>query len=189
MLSYVHRTTGQKSRTTVTIRAVQIEKFLFPRASSHNSTMNTLVKYSSSQKLSVRLLFLTIPIFILSILIKSRDVGKLATMTKEGSLWADTPIRLISTPQYQTGKSDIFTKGATHMALLHNAILRGYNSIYQQALHIEPSEHQNFIGYCLTWFKFVKTHHDDEEKALFIKVEDLLGDSEIWGETHKEHGK
>jgi len=82
----------------------------------------------------------------------------------------------------------MFTTGATHMCLLHNCILRGYNSIWQQAPHVQEADKADFIGYSLTWFKFVKSHHDDEEATLFTKVEELLGDKDVWAETHKEHG-
>lgn len=75
------------------------------------------------------------------------------------------------------------------MALLHNAIIRGYNSIYVQAPHVPDAEKADFIGYCLTWHKFVVSHHDDEEDVLFTKVEELLGDKTVWAETHKEHGE
>ncbi|XXH04370.1 enhancer of mRNA decapping [Hypoxylon texense] len=101
--------------------------------------------------------------------------------------WADSPIQLVTTPQYETKKTDIFTTGATHMALLHNAILRGYNSIYQQAPHVKPGDKYDFIGYALTWHKFVATHHDDEEATLFPKVEEVLGDKGVWAATHQEH--
>lgn len=74
------------------------------------------------------------------------------------------------------------------MALLHNSILRGYNSIYLQAPHIQEADKAAFIGYSLTWFKFVKSHHDDEEETLFTKVEELLNDKEVFAGTHKEHG-
>lgn len=74
------------------------------------------------------------------------------------------------------------------MALLHNSILRGYNSIYQQAPYIQEADKADFIGYSQTWFKFVKSHHDDEEESLFTKVEDLLEDKNVFAETHKEHG-
>jgi len=74
------------------------------------------------------------------------------------------------------------------MALLHNSIFRGYNSIYQQAPNVKDSDKADFIGYALTWHKFVKSHHDDEEVSLFTKVEEVLGDKTIWDETHKEHG-
>jgi len=74
------------------------------------------------------------------------------------------------------------------MCLLHNSILRGYNSIYQQAAHVRDEDKADFVGYAQTWYKFVKSHHDDEEAVLFTKVEELLDDKTIWAETHKEHG-
>lgn len=75
------------------------------------------------------------------------------------------------------------------MAHIHNAILRGYNSIYLQAEHVEQEDKPAFIGYALTWFRFVKSHHDDEEAELFPKVAEVLHckDDDIWGDTHKEH--
>lgn len=74
------------------------------------------------------------------------------------------------------------------MCLLHNAIIRGFNSIYLQAPHVPENDVADFIGYSLTWFRFVKSHHDDEEANLFTKVEEVLNDKKIWGETHEEHG-
>jgi hypothetical protein len=73
------------------------------------------------------------------------------------------------------------------MAHIHNAILRGYNSIYLQAPHISDVDKPAFIGYALTWFRFVKSHHDSEEFELFPKVEDMLHRNDIWGVTHDEH--
>ena len=102
--------------------------------------------------------------------------------------WADGPMKLITTPQFETKKTDIFTSGATHMALLHNSILRGYNSIYQQAPHLLDNDKADFIAYSLVWYKFVKSHHDDEEETLFTKIEELLKDKTVFEETHKEHG-
>lgn len=101
--------------------------------------------------------------------------------------WADTPIALLTTPQYATKQTDLFTTGATHMALLHNAILRGYNSVYLQAPHVQAADKADFVGYSLAWHKFVVTHHHDEEQTLFPKVEDVLGDKTVFEETHREH--
>jgi hypothetical protein len=100
-------------------------------------------------------------------------------LTNPKSLTWDKPT---DTPQ-----TDIFTTGATHMAHIHNAILRGYNSIYLQAPHISDADKPAFIGYALTWFRFVKSHHDSEENELFPKVEDVLHRNDIWGATHDEH--
>lgn len=75
------------------------------------------------------------------------------------------------------------------MALLHNAIIRGFNSIYIQAPHIEKDDVSNFVGYAQTWYRFVKSHHDDEEENLFTRVEEVLNDKTVFAETHGEHGK
>jgi hemerythrin-like domain-containing protein len=108
-------------------------------------------------------------------------------MTAPTKQWADGPCPLVQTPQFVTKKTDIFTTGATHMAHIHNAILRGYNSIYLQAPHVTHEDKVEFIGYSQSWFRFVKSHHDDEEAELFPKVEEVLGKKGIWEETHKEH--
>ncbi|ORY08543.1 hypothetical protein BCR34DRAFT_569826 [Clohesyomyces aquaticus] len=106
-----------------------------------------------------------------------------------GKPWADSPLKMVRTPMVETGKNDTWTKGASHMALLHNAVLRGFNSIYLQTPHVKKEDYADFIGYCLAWFKFVKSHHDDEEENLFPKVVEVLGksDKEVWGVTHGEH--
>ena len=74
------------------------------------------------------------------------------------------------------------------MAMLHNCIIRGFNSIRLQAPHVKDEDKADFIGYALTWHKFVKSHHDDEEANLFPRVEEQLGDKALWAETHQEHG-
>ncbi|KAH8682286.1 hypothetical protein BX600DRAFT_39442 [Xylariales sp. PMI_506] len=149
--------------------------------------MDPSVKSKPSQRGTLpSILFLVIPLLVGVFLTRSPYMMA-ATAPSTHKPWADTPIELITTPQYQTKETDIFTTGATHMALLHNAILRGYNSIYQQASHVKQQDKSDFIGYCLTWFKFVKSHHDDEEQTLFVKVEELLDDKTVWTTTHHEH--
>ncbi|KAH7092133.1 hypothetical protein FB567DRAFT_516565 [Paraphoma chrysanthemicola] len=112
-----------------------------------------------------------------------------ADISNADKLWFDEPCALVTTPQFASKRSDIFTIGATHMAHIHNAIFRGYNSIYQQAPYVQEADKAAFIGYALTWYRFVKSHHDDEEAELFPKVEEILGESgkDIWDETHEEH--
>lgn len=115
---------------------------------------------------------------------KSSDMNK----PDNNFRWADGPCELVHTPQFLSKKENIWTKGATHMALLHNAILRGFNSIYLQAPYVKVEDYAAFVGYSLTWFRFVKSHHDDEEAELFPKVDDILKEEGIWNETHQEHG-
>lgn len=74
------------------------------------------------------------------------------------------------------------------MCLVHNSIFRGYNSIYNQAVHVGENEKADFIGYCLTWHKFLKAHADNEDNSLFPRTEKLLEDDTIFGTSHLEHG-
>ncbi|KAF2094425.1 hypothetical protein NA57DRAFT_46452 [Rhizodiscina lignyota] len=101
--------------------------------------------------------------------------------------WADTPLAMIPTPVFVTKKHDMFTSGASHMCMVHNSILRGYNSIYHQAPHVAEADKADFIGYCLTWHKFLKSHADNEDTSLFVEMEKLLEDGAIFEESHKEH--
>lgn len=111
-----------------------------------------------------------------------------SSLTTDELPWADGPCPLIHTPTYLTQKTDIWTKGATHMALLHNAILRGLNSIYLQAPHVRPADYADFVGYSLAWHRLVKSHHDDEEAELFPRVEGLLNEKGVWDVMLLEHG-
>ncbi|KAI8944479.1 hypothetical protein F4801DRAFT_571567 [Xylaria longipes] len=138
------------------------------------------------RRLLNRPILLAIPILI-GLFITRSPLLMTSTTPTPSKPWADAPLKLITTPQFETKKTDIFTTGATHMALLHNSIFRGYNSIYQQAPNVKDVDKNDFIGYALTWYKFVKSHHDDEEVSLFTRVEEVLDDKTIWDETHKEH--
>ncbi|KAF2643218.1 hypothetical protein P280DRAFT_467284 [Massarina eburnea CBS 473.64] len=131
-------------------------------------------------------LFFTLQALLLAAFI-SQDPKMAAKPPSSDKPWADSPIPLVVTPAYATKKTDIFTLGATHMAHVHNAILRGYNSIYQQAPYVTDEDKSEFIGYAQSWFRFVKSHHDDEELELFPKMEEVIGTKGIWDQTHKEH--
>ncbi|KAH0597591.1 hypothetical protein MHUMG1_04970 [Metarhizium humberi] len=109
--------------------------------------------------------------------------------------WADGPLKLVDTPWTLSQKvclpaslNDLFTTAATHMALLHNAIVRGYNSIYLQAPHVRGDDVPDFAAYALTWHKFLVSHHDDEEAKLFPDMAGILRDDGIWGNMTQEHG-
>jgi hypothetical protein len=44
--------------------------------------------------------------------------------------WAADSLAMIPTPYSQTGATDRFTIAASQMALVHNGIFHGFNSIY-----------------------------------------------------------
>ncbi|KAH8655763.1 hypothetical protein BX600DRAFT_483020 [Xylariales sp. PMI_506] len=97
--------------------------------------------------------------------------------------WSDGPLTLMPTPIFH----DMWTAGASHMCNMHNAMFLGYNSIYNQALHVNDASKADFIGYCLAWHKFVISHAENEETSLFLRVEQLLDDNTIFQEAHAEH--
>ncbi|KAK9418954.1 putative Hemerythrin-like domain-containing protein [Seiridium unicorne] len=103
-------------------------------------------------------------------------------------IYRDTPLSLIPTPKFQTGKDDPFTIEASHMALSHNAFIRGFNSIYQQAPRVQtPTDKTDFIGYCLAWIECVKTHHQYEESELFPNINKAAGQTGLMDDAVHEH--
>ncbi|KAG0641336.1 hypothetical protein HOY80DRAFT_743710 [Tuber brumale] len=89
--------------------------------------------------------------------------------------WADGPFQLITTPALEGDLKDPFIQAATEMALIHNIIIRGMNSIYLQAPHVPVEDVQPFIGYCKAWSEFLHSHHKNEETILFPSIEKAAG--------------
>ncbi|KAF6235647.1 hypothetical protein HO173_006330 [Letharia columbiana] len=100
-------------------------------------------------------------------------------MAPEISSNKDKLLPLITTPAYATGKNDPFTIYASRITLSHNAFIRGFNSIYQQAPNLTPSDHKDFIGYCLAWYTCVGEDHSREEIRFFSAMEDATGEEGI----------
>ncbi|CAD6583652.1 MAG: hypothetical protein ASARMPRED_001462 [Alectoria sarmentosa] len=121
-------------------------------------------------------------------------------MASKKSLSRDKLLPLIITPAYATGKvnyptpalnlpillpedtmclrpfqDDPFTIYASHITLSHNAFIRGFNSIYQQAPYITRADHKDFIGYCTAWYTCVGEDHSREEVRLFWAMEEAIG--------------
>ncbi|KAK9328772.1 hypothetical protein V1520DRAFT_203095 [Lipomyces starkeyi] len=53
------------------------------------------------------------------------------------------------------------------MALVHNIIIRGWNSMFLQARKLKNADVPDFLNYCQAWYWFVVGHHDSEEAVLF----------------------
>ncbi|KAF1808091.1 hypothetical protein P152DRAFT_406137 [Eremomyces bilateralis CBS 781.70] len=101
--------------------------------------------------------------------------------------WVEGPVPLVHTPIYETKKNNTFTTGASHMALMHNAVFRGFNSIYNQALSVPAAQHANFIGYASAWTKLVISHAEAEERDLFPHVEAEMKKPGYFDDTLGEH--
>jgi hemerythrin-like domain-containing protein len=85
-------------------------------------------------------------------------------------------------------KEDDFTEFASHMALVHNIIIRGYNSMYLQAPKVKAADAHDFLHYCQAWYEFVVGHHDSEESVLFPGIEKATGVEGIMDGDVQEHG-
>lgn len=75
------------------------------------------------------------------------------------------------------------------MALAHNVIIHGLNSIYLQAPHLKPSDHSSFISYCKCWAQLLNEHHDMEESVFFPEIERITGKVEIMDVNVEQHRK
>ncbi|KAK0734118.1 hypothetical protein B0T26DRAFT_635089 [Lasiosphaeria miniovina] len=96
-------------------------------------------------------------------------------------MYTNTPLVVIATPQFETGETDPFTVAASHMALSHNAFIRGFNSIYQRAPRVPPAMKNDFVGYCIAWHACVAAHHRFEETELFPNLDKAASQHGLWG--------
>lgn len=62
------------------------------------------------------------------------------------------------------------------MALVHNMIIRGLNSVYLQAPKIKAEKDiSDFLTYMYSWSLLVHMHHDNEESVAFPLLEKDIG--------------
>jgi hypothetical protein len=61
------------------------------------------------------------------------------------------------------------------MAVVHNCFLRGFNSIYNQALEVELNEYKSFISYAHALYLWLEAHHTGEETYAFPAVKAATG--------------
>ena len=79
-------------------------------------------------------------------------------------------------------------KCATEMAHSHNVLLRGLNSIYQQAPHVHQQEDaRDLLFYCRAWATMVEHHHDTEESHLFPDLDALTGTPALTATNREQH--
>lgn len=79
---------------------------------------------------------------------------------------------------------------ATQMALAHNGILRGLNSIYLQAMQIPREDMdtiRDFLIYCQCWCESMHHHHEAEETVFFPSIERISGDDGIMKSNIAQH--
>lgn len=75
------------------------------------------------------------------------------------------------------------------MALCHNVIIRGLNSIYKQAPHIAPEDAADFIAYAQCWHEVLDEHHTMQETILFPQIEEKTGEQGLMDVHVEQHCK
>lgn len=76
------------------------------------------------------------------------------------------------------------------MALAHNGILRGLNSIYLQSTDIPPTDlsaRRDLLTYCQCWSESMHHHHDAEEKEFFPSIEQISGVPGLMARNVEQH--
>lgn len=110
--------------------------------------------------------------------------------------WADSPFNLIPTP-LPNGQTAYKSEQATlhysyimahDMSHLHNMIIRGLNSIWQQAPYVTAEQDiKDFLQYCLHWCTQIHHHHDSEEKIFFPLLQTLTGKDDCMDTNIAQH--
>jgi hypothetical protein len=97
------------------------------------------------------------------------------------SKWANSPFPLISTTGASENKSiptdHTVVYMAQQMALIHNTMLCGLNSIYNQCFAVKPGTQDvaDLLTYCQVFGEMLQEHHDVKEEIAFPEVEKLAG--------------
>ncbi|KAF8902578.1 hypothetical protein CPB84DRAFT_1678772 [Gymnopilus junonius] len=76
-------------------------------------------------------------------------------------------IPLAINPLLQSIDDDPQNLFVVDMTLIHNAFIRGVNSIWRNAPLVKPADARSFAGYCLTLLEAIHGHHSGEEAFIF----------------------
>ncbi|KAH6651687.1 hypothetical protein BKA67DRAFT_660478 [Truncatella angustata] len=104
--------------------------------------------------------------------------------------WFEGPFPLVPTPfaALPAGeKQDVCNETATEMALAHNVLIRGLNSIYHQAQYVRAEDQRDFVGYAKNFVTVLTVHHDCEEESFFLAVEKMTGEVGVMERNAEQH--
>jgi hemerythrin-like domain-containing protein len=76
------------------------------------------------------------------------------------------------------------------MALAHNGIIRGLNSIYLQAPNLPAGDAtvaRDFLIYCQCWSESMHHHHDAEEAIFFPDIENITRIKGVMEQNVEQH--
>lgn len=75
------------------------------------------------------------------------------------------------------------------MALAHNILIRGLNSIYRQAPYVKPEDERSFLGYAKNFVNVLKVHHDGEETSFFPACDKMAGEAGVMEKNAQQHAE
>ena len=75
------------------------------------------------------------------------------------------------------------------MCVVHNALLRGLNSIFVQGPNIRPADFKDFISYSMCWHSAIHEHHTSEEDQFFPNIEKAVGEKGLLDINVEQHSK
>ncbi|KGO46285.1 hypothetical protein PEXP_098970 [Penicillium expansum] len=104
-------------------------------------------------------------------------------------VWADGPWPLIETPsKTQDVSKHAAIYIANEMACTHNCMIRGLNSIYLQAEHVQkPQDIEDFLFFIKSWANWVSDHHILEETQMFPGFEKVIGTAGFLDTNVEQH--
>ena len=74
------------------------------------------------------------------------------------------------------------------MAHAHNVLIRGLNSVYQQASNVtNESDVRDFLSFTNAWIQTVEHHHDTEEATMFPKLAAFTQNPDIMAGNLGQH--
>ncbi|KAK2740964.1 hypothetical protein FQN55_008519 [Onygenales sp. PD_40] len=107
--------------------------------------------------------------------------------------WPSGPFKLIASTGIDSRpdipKDHYCRKNAQIMALTHNTIFRGLNSIYHHAPLVQPStqDASDLLQFCGIVYDFIHGHHTIEEQVYFPGIEEASGIPGLMVENFEQH--
>ncbi|KIW08533.1 uncharacterized protein PV09_01422 [Verruconis gallopava] len=115
-------------------------------------------------------------------------------MDDKKKVWVDEPFILISPSRSgaEIGKKLPPARAlAAEMSVVHNGLIRGINSVYNQCVNVatkgSKQDKIDFANYASQCAKLLHMHHDHEEETLFPKMNELAGVPGLMDGNVKEH--
>ncbi|KAH6895319.1 hypothetical protein B0T10DRAFT_455581 [Thelonectria olida] len=112
----------------------------------------------------------------------------------ESKVWVEAPFKLIpsSRANLSAGQKP---KGvqvlASEMCIVHNALLRGLNAVYNQARNVgargTAKDKLDFANFAYAWSQVLEEHHELEETKVFPDINRITGVEGLMDGNVEEH--